>query len=1324
MKKFGAILLPVLVLFFILISRRSGLVNADYLNSLSSMSSENNIVANSSNNIPQSIEEKPISYNQSYVPNSGFEPYIKKNNSLKIQNLELKNITSVSNWSEFEDAVRNKNVSYIKLKNSISATGSRTANMILPSTSAVRDLTIDGNGYQIDLNNRARISLDGYGSIPANKNVTFALKNTTVNNVPMYGMFAAYGINTNKTNPNFGSGKIIYDNVNYNGAQIQWAPQFETEIYNNTTFNLSGNPSYGYLQTSNLIVDKDAIVTINSQSTLTSAQSLIDLGSLSNSSVTINGHLLINQSGRTSGTNVVNMTGSNANFTVNESGVFSTNLNNDSSTPDSVINMSGQGSSLTVKSDGYFNIDTTNIKKNSAVSSSSIILMGNNSSIQLEQNSNFNVQAYVNSISSWRITSNNGITLGNNSTFNIKDYVNFKLNVNYDNPSYGDSTRYTNALAFGSNNSFIISPNANVSITSNVDNTVNSTLLSFGSNGQLTLNNSKNVSFKLTTPNSKSTLINFGFSSNLEFTNQDVMANYGNNNKDPRGVTSIKFTSPEWGDLVWKHLNKVSFPNVNQAVSSSDTYAALTMSSSSNQFMSVDSVSESTKTSFVSNFNPAFYQELNFSQSNNGNQSDLENSRDVYNSDDLISAMMNASVDRINIKASFAMDSFKTIGGGRMFIPNKTLTIYGGKNMIDLRNANFYNDNNIPDNMSRHIQVNDLNMYGQSYFGLFDSWGRNYGVGKGDLTYNNVTYKGSQLTSSLYQSVRFSGEVKVDSVSSYTSPIDNQTYYSEGSGQENIEAGLIEFLEGVSYTGTAVNSDVIYLVDDSSVPGIMSLGKNAKVNLYSVPKTGKLVNGTGYTDALLHVAGSVNLGKNSELNLYSKTDAINPVMNFVGSKPSSVNVSNSAKLNIHLNDPKGSTSTGDVISMPSASSTIQVGSYGEINISGNYNRYYSSNVIDAPNAKIRIGSKGIFTMNLTGNTNPTAASTKSNTTMLNTGDFVANDAHKIDFNVQEMDNPSKVNLISSSSNGFKVENTKISAWNTLNSSNMPDYLWESVYKLYPIYSRNNVRSVNVSGGPKLDVNSLTSQYRSQNFSRILFEGYPDLSITLDGLTSDKNDVRSKRLSGTTNRPAYVDFSSSNKQSILPRGINIQPDILDTMRYVIQTDNSNKYLQTLSQTNKLASGDTITATGFDIESGKKVQVQRYVQPIINAKLMLVAAPNLNFENSNKDYINQDIQTQDDQNFRYYSENVSKVNISVSFSEFKNSYQESLPVSYILNGSSYSTGESIPYYNQSVIQDGNSNISISPEDGLKIRVLKIPNSREYESVATWTITSSPQ
>ncbi|MDF7668460.1 SLAP domain-containing protein [Lactobacillus sp. ESL0703] len=117
---------------------------------------------------------------------------------------------------------------------------------------------------------------------------------------------------------------------------------------------------------------------------------------------------------------------------------------------------------------------------------------------------------------------------------------------------------------------------------------------------------------------------------------------------------------------------------------------------------------------------------------------------------------------------------------------------------------------------SLDVTYNNLRLFGESYFGLFNTYDNMDGDGA-RVTLKDVTYTGSQtLYTGAFTEVHIQGNVTVDSVGSYISPIDGAICKTQGGdGQQVFElqrtGDTITFDKDSVFTGSSSDGNVIEL---------------------------------------------------------------------------------------------------------------------------------------------------------------------------------------------------------------------------------------------------------------------------------------------------------------------------------------------------------------------------------------------------------------------------------------------------------------------------------------------------------------------------------
>ena len=180
----------------------------------------------------------------------------------------------------------------------------------------------------------------------------------------------------------------------------------------------------------------------------------------------------------------------------------------------------------------------------------------------------------------------------------------------------------------------------------------------------------------------------------------------------------------------------------------------------------------------------------------------------VTDADGLINAIQKGDYTTINIGGDINLGTKTSSNYTNTAISNKRdITIQstaGNKYTIDFAGYGFNMYSN-----DYGVTFKDLNLYGQSYFGIVRS--------AGSYTFDNVDYTGSQLvyTDSGYSAtVTFKNTVNATSVASYVGPLDNKTRNSQGGGNQQVlqfrnGTNSIVFDEGSNVHLKTVNSNVI-----------------------------------------------------------------------------------------------------------------------------------------------------------------------------------------------------------------------------------------------------------------------------------------------------------------------------------------------------------------------------------------------------------------------------------------------------------------------------------------------------------------------------------
>ncbi|MDE7040521.1 MAG: FIVAR domain-containing protein, partial [Limosilactobacillus sp.] len=310
----------------------------------------------------------------------------------------------------------------------------------------------------------------------------------------------------------------------------------------------------------------------------------------------------------------------------------------------------------------------------------------------------------------------------------------------------------------------------------------------------------------------------------------------------------------------------------------------------------------------------------------------------VSDADGLINAIQKGTATTINIDADINLGTKTTSNYTNTSISNKRdITIQsatpGTKHTIDFAGYGF--------NMYSSdygVTFKDLNLYGQSYFGIVRS--------AGSYTFDNVNYTGSQLvyTDSGYSAtVTFKNTVNATSVASYVGPIDKKTRSAQGNnGNQQVlqfrnGTNSIVFDEGSNVHLKTVNSNVIE-IDGGTTTIDVKTGSNVTLEPHTT---------TGPESNFMNVNG---IGRG-----------------IASSGTTTLNIEKDATLNIPLTMDSGDKCLSSALDLNSGAT---INNNGTLKITSDGSPYYRSDGWDDPvyingNASINVGNGANFILEST-----------------------------------------------------------------------------------------------------------------------------------------------------------------------------------------------------------------------------------------------------------------------------------------------------------------------------------------------------------------------
>lgn len=1259
-----------------------------------------------------------------------------------LDNITLESSTVVSNWNELSNALSDSTVSYIIFNNDISdAPSGQIITLGRSNNSKIRNLTINGNGHQINFKNSY---FQFYNqTIPKNSDYTLEFKNMHIYQQAPQGFISGNNVNTHNNNNNAGALTYIFEDVDYTGAQMISAYysdvqfkghitansvskyEYEGNYYNATqqevieassvTFddytkftasnniygliNLSGrgdfavgnyaevnlisNSTNDIINSSNFIVGRESSVLITSNGR---NQSAINLGSSrSNSpSILIGDHskLMINVNEAVGGTsNPVISTGTrnNSTFVIKQFGECLVNLTSGTSSYASILNMRGNSCSLTIN-------DNASLKAESSSTSSG---------------EGFNAHFFQ---------------FGDSYRLNVLDSGKFDAKI-INSPSLSDG------MTFGSNSALEVSNNAFFNLETGMTD-ASSYGLNFGTGSSLSVKKAKlfNIAFLSSRLTSNSYLIRLPQrNQGILFENQDISAVQNN-----RGNY---YASEKYGELKWLNISKLYIPTTSAASSGS----VVSQTSNSHSASEIDAPNERVKSSLLCNFFLANYQRLTLESPTTDKE---ENTVDATSWDELNNAVINQSVTRINVVHDITNEETSSPGIDRL-IPKKGLLINGNDHYVDFRGISFYNNDPIAANVTMGLDIEHLKMYGQNFYGPFKYSGstsarsssrREYGYGY--LRYSDSSYQGAQLTASYTYDIIFAGHFTNESLAdSYRAPKDNNEYPTQGSPQINIEATNIIFEDEAHYDGSSEDAGVFYLGSGGGI----TLGKKSTVNIKTIDKKGAVGE---YGNAVLSLdGGGLFCNDNSTLNISTRSSQPQSAIN-IRSSQGSLLLNKSSTLNIALNDQFSSNIRNTTIPIINInSSTLKVSEFATLNILGNIQRSGSSKsstvgiISQTGSSSLEVDEYGTLNIDLDGDSQNLSVLKAASSGKIN-----FSSAKKVNIDISKMpafddrNRSNNINLIEMS--GYlDATYHKISAWNTSNNKN-PDYIWNPVYGVRAQYNGTNITTNIVAKSKNQSIiNSVKNNFKTQNFNHILFEGYPDILITIDYLTNDRNLINSHTIKGVTEPNALVVFYGDKA---IPKSTLSSYDITDkNSKFHVIADENGNFEFRLPENTFFTAGNTVTATAFSQVSGKSVTTLQKVLtqsevPKDSDFISIMSVPDISFGNHTITNRTELITSMDNQIIIIDGLKPRQASWKLNFkvSALKNEDGEPLPASYWFGDKLIEAGSNETIYNKSNIEKKQYKLDFKPTEGFKLNVdLSRTTAQKYIGEATWSIVIGP-
>ncbi|HHP1117574.1 pectate lyase-like adhesive domain-containing protein [Bacillus cereus group sp. MYBK163-2] len=523
---------------------------------------------------------------------------------------------------------------------------------------------------------------------------------------------------------------------------------------------------------------------------------------------------------------------------------------------------------------------------------------------------------------------------------------------------------------------------------------------------------------------------------------------------------------------------------------------------------------------------------------------------DVYDDATLRAALSDKNVSKINITGDFTV---KQSGFGHVTYPVRPdLIIEGNGHTVDFRGL--CGDFNVNATNKMNFTIRNVNILGSNYYGPF----RMIGIkDTGTMRYENMTYKGPQLTCSYIADVTFSGNLNIQSVPEYTS-LEGQKIVTQGTDtQQNVEATNVKFLEGTHYTGSTKKAAVFALYNN----GTVDVGKGAVIDVTATDTYGE------NPEAVIVAQGSFFIHDGAKVNVNTASTSNRGGIRLTGTNNEIV-VSKNAELNINT---KGVLGYEAFYIGPSAK--LKVADSAKLTVrSENTADSTKATVYAGNNSSFIIGEKSTFDVHSDGTASKNLIYIGTN------AKFQFANAERVNLALDNSHTSSRLIYMYGVGGVLDVDVQRVKAWKNGVSidDNNPSYTWNPMYGMHIKYSYGDVREALGNSLTEKVQNDFRENFRTQNFKRVLFEYIPDVAITIDKLTDNQNEDNSHIITGVTNPGALVRLSGDDA---IPSPTIDSSDVNLSEKYHVVADSEGKYSFTLPKGQYLTSGNTVRAFSY-------------------------------------------------------------------------------------------------------------------------------------------------
>lgn len=556
-------------------------------------------------------------------------------------------------------------------------------------------------------------------------------------------------------------------------------------------------------------------------------------------------------------------------------------------------------------------------------------------------------------------------------------------------------------------------------------------------------------------------------------------------------------------------------------------------------------------------------------------------------------AMMNKDIATINVLADINYAAFSAAdasptntGAYYQRMPERPFTVNGNGHTIDFRNQSYAPTNTY--SLPKVVTFNDLNTYGKNYYGFYTDDSAGGTNATNTIIYNNVNYRGSQAIHAPATTTKISGKSSFAQTNSYVSPFDGVSYTTLAN-QTTFAVGDMNILEGADVKVTNESSGAMYIFSG----GTVDIAENSVLDIYTSGTNSTVADSTL---SGIFSYGNINVRNGATLKMDNAVPAAGKTaVGGIWMNAGTFSVSNNAKVDIKA---RGAMYYGSPFYIYGAG-VLNVSDNAEFKLEATDTGTSTQDVFSTGTGTILIGKDGVFDVSSDG------TGAKNLVYLRGTSKFQFANAKRVDIRFNNANPAATARLLRMSGN-LDVDVQSIQAWNTKTwTDGMDDnssFLWNPMFQVKVTYSAANVTAATGQSVSAATKNSFATNFRTQNFKRVLFEGIPDVDVTIGNLSDNEERENSRVITGKANPGAMLQLSGD---SAIPVGTLDSPNEEDkTTKFHLIADNDGNYRYELPAGTFLTAGNTVQIYAF--LNGKDASAQTVVHDGTAPEVPVLAA----------------------------------------------------------------------------------------------------------------------